>query len=72
MVTSSPLSFRRVHLIVPVPVIASPLLIPFKTVEDEGEKVIKLFLLLLTLQLAPVSMQMARSLEKRSSRALDV
>jgi hypothetical protein len=72
MVISSPLSFRRLHLIVPVPAMASPLLIPFKTVEDEGEKVIKSFLLLLTLQLAPVSMQMARSLEKRSRKALDV
>jgi hypothetical protein len=41
-----------------------PLLIPFKTVDvDEGAKVMKSDLLLLMLQLAPVLIQMACSLE---------
>jgi hypothetical protein len=44
----------------------SPVPIPFKTVEEaEGAKVRKSDLLLLMLQLAPVSMQTACSLENR-------
>jgi len=49
---------------VPVPAMVKPLLMPFKTVEDEGAKVTKSSLLLLMQHLAPESMQTARSLEK--------
>lgn len=55
------------HLRVPVPAIVKPLLIPFKTAEEDGAKVRKSALLLLMQQLAPVSMQTARSLENFSN-----
>jgi hypothetical protein len=42
---------------VPVPAMVSPLLMPFKKVEDDGANVMKSTLLLLIQQLAPVSMQ---------------
>jgi hypothetical protein len=52
------------HLTVPVPCMERPLLIPFITVEGgEGRREIKSSLLLLIVQLAPVSIQTARSLE---------
>jgi hypothetical protein len=59
-----------VHLTVPAPAMWSPLPMPFRTVEDEGAKVRKSDLLLLMQQLAPVSMQTARSLENLSSFVL--
>jgi hypothetical protein len=55
------------NLRVPVPAIVKPLLMPFKTVEEDGAKVRKLALLLLMQQLAPVSMQTAHSLENFSN-----
>jgi type IV secretory pathway VirD2 relaxase len=59
------------HFIVPVPLMDRPLLIPFRTVEKEGAKVIKSSLQLLMVQLAPKSMQMARSSENFMRRELD-
>lgn len=59
MVTSTLSLLRMVHFMVPVPAMVSPLLMPFKTVEDDGANVMKSALLLLIQQLAPVSVQTA-------------
>jgi hypothetical protein len=71
MVISSPSSLRKAHLIVPVPAMVSPLLMPFRTVDDEGAKVMKSSLLLLIQQLAPVSIQTGLSLENFRRRVLE-